>query len=445
MTDRLLADASPQKRLFISLITRDISLADAILDIIDNSINAALEPMADQLKMADDYQRLLANNRVKPKVEISIRINSTRIAVDDNAPGIPLEMARKQVFKFGREREDEKSSDRLSVYGIGLKRAMFKCGNAVTITSDHRTGGFQLKLPSVQEWAADKTEPWTFPITAREPTRTETGTHITITQLHDDVLRRIDDGLFLLQLQDRIARTYSFFIGRVVDIILNNTKIEKEQLEVSGNHSSKKFKVDSVTCNVTAGIAVITGENFRERNSGWFVFCNGRAVLFADKTALTGWGAGLPLFQAKHRPFLGTVFFVSADAEALPWTTTKASINEESVVWQDARRHMVAVGRIVTRFLDSRYTNEGTLVAPSDLSDAIGKRMTVLEAAVADERTFRPPPVARAARRTTKVSYDAKDTELKKIEDHLRRRMSASQIGRYTFEHYLKNEIGEAE
>lgn len=445
MVQKLLAAANPQKRLFISLITRDISLTDAILDIIDNSINAALEPMADQLKTADDYQRLLANKKIKPKVKIDIRINNMRIAVDDNASGISLEMAQTQVFKFGRDQSDEDSSDRLSVYGIGLKRAMFKCGNGVLISSDHRKGGFQLKLTSVQDWAADTSEPWTFPITAREPTKSQCGTHITITQLHDDVLRRIDDGLFLPQLRERIARTYSFFIGRVVDITLNNTEIEKDPLEIGGNHSSQKFKSDSVTCNVTAGIAFVTGDTFRERNAGWFIFCNGRAVLFADKSTLTGWGAGLPLFQAKHRPFLGTVFFVSPNAEALPWTTTKASINEESVVWQEARRHMVTVGRIVIKLLDARYSGEGTLVAPSELSDATGKRMSVLEAAVGSARTFKAPPLIAAVQRTTTVQYEANNTDLKKIEDHLRKRMSAREIGKYTFSHYLRNEVGEVE
>jgi hypothetical protein len=44
MVDKILADARPEKRLFISLITRDISLIDACLDLTDNSINAALEP-----------------------------------------------------------------------------------------------------------------------------------------------------------------------------------------------------------------------------------------------------------------------------------------------------------------------------------------------------------------------------------------------------------------
>lgn len=441
MVQKLLANASPQRRLFISLITRDITLADAILDIIDNSINAALQPMAERLKTADDYQRLLADKNVKPKIEIDIRINSSRIAIDDNAPGIPLAMARDHVFQFGREEDGADTTDRLSVYGIGLKRAIFKCGNYVNIISDHRDGGFQLKLPDVRAWAADKSEHWTFPITSREPTKTNCGTRVIVTMLHDEVLRRIEDGLFLPQLRDRIARTYSVYIGRIVNITLNNHRIEREPFEIGGNRASQKFKRGLVTCNVTAGIAVVPpGGEFRQRNAGWYIFCNGRAVLFADTSSTTGWGMGLPLFQAKHRPFLGTVFFVSADPEELPWTTTKSAINEESVVWQEARGHMANVGRTIIRFLDSRYTEEGTLVAPEALRDATGKKIGVLEAAVAAEQQFRVPP--KAAKKTTTVQYQAKPSDIAKIETHLRKKMGGSAVGRYTFDWYLKNEVG---
>src|SRR5205807_4780102 len=136
--------------------------------------------------------------------------------------------------------------------------------------------------------------------------------------------------------------------------------------------ATEKFKSDGVSCNITAGLASSTGEGFRDRNAGWFIFCNGRAILYADKSTLTGWGGAglLPIFQPKHRPFLGTVFFVSANPEALPWTTTKSSVNEESAVWQAAKRHMVKVARVIIGFLDKRYTEDGTEITPADLQDA---------------------------------------------------------------------------
>jgi hypothetical protein len=200
-----------------------------------------------------------------------------------------------------------------------------------------------------------------------------------------------------------------------------------------------------VSCTVTAGIASATGDVFRDKNPGWYVFCNGRAVLFADKSTLTGWaGGGLPIFQPKHRPFLGTVFFVSPDPEELPWTTPKASINEENAVWQEAKGHMVKVGRIITGFLDSRYSEEGSAIAPSDLQGVSGRGISVLSAAVSNARDFKTP--TRPAAKTVKIQYDAKTSDVMRIETYLRRPgMGGSEVGRYTFNHFLKNEVGEDE
>jgi Histidine kinase-, DNA gyrase B-, and HSP90-like ATPase len=439
MMEKLLADARPEKRLFISLITRDISLIDAFLDLIDNSINAALEPLAEHLKTADDYQRLLANSRIKPKVEIDISVGAARIVVTDNASGISAETAEKHVFKFGRDTPQESELDRLSVYGIGLKRAMFKCGNRINIISDHKDGGFGLEL-NVAKWAKDKKEPWTFEIEKRSP-KAKTGTRIVISELHDDVLRRIDDGLFLSQLRERISRTYSIFIGRVVEITLRGQQIPKESFEIGKNHATERWKTGNVSCNVTAGIAISQGKRFRDSNAGWFIFCNGRAVLYADKSPVTGWGgAGLPIFQPKHRPFLGTVYFVSTNVEELPWTTTKATVNEESAIWQEAKRHMVKVGRVITSFLDKRYTEGGTEFSPEDLQDASQGAVSVLTAAVAKERAFSPPK--KPPPKEIRIQYYAKVRDIDKIENHLRRPgMGGSEVGRYTFDYFLKNEV----
>jgi hypothetical protein len=89
--------------------------------------------------------------------------------------------------------------------------------------------------------AALQQEQWQFEITPRSPAKSDFGTRIVITDLHNDVLRRLDDGLFLSQLRDRLARTYSFFIGRVVKFTLNDAEINKESFEIGSNYASEKF------------------------------------------------------------------------------------------------------------------------------------------------------------------------------------------------------------
>ncbi|EMG7739050.1 TPA: ATPase, partial [Escherichia coli] len=44
------ADFSPSKRFFVSMLTRDIDLNDAILDLLDNCVDGALRTIKDTKK-----------------------------------------------------------------------------------------------------------------------------------------------------------------------------------------------------------------------------------------------------------------------------------------------------------------------------------------------------------------------------------------------------------
>jgi hypothetical protein len=104
---------------------------------------------------------------------------------------------------------------------------------------------------------------------------------------------------------------------------------------------------------------------------------------------------------------------------------------------------MASLSRIVVTFLDSRYSDGGTDVASRDLADASGvNKMSVLSASVAQPQLFRAPrPVENA---TTRIQYDAPVREISRIASHLKKPgMSGSDVGRYTFNYFLRNEVGE--
>lgn len=442
MTDEVFADASPEKRLFISLLSRDISLVEAILDILDNSVNSALEPYADRLKNAEDYEALLDDESIKPKCSISIDFDKDHLKISDNASGISSEHAKNTVFKFGRPDQFAAKGDRLSVYGIGLKRAVFKIGDKIKIRSDHKDGGFILDL-KVSDWAKLQQTHWGFPIEALKPAKS-TGTVIEVTEFHSDIAKRFRDGLLEGQLREQIAKIYALFIGRVIDISVNGKAVDGLSFNVGSNMTSQSFEEGGVACTVKAGVANQTDGRFRDSGSGWFVFCNGRNVIFGDKGRLTGWtNNGLPIFQPKHRPFLGLVFFFSEDPELLPWTTTKADINEESDSWQRALKTMVVVGRTVLKFLDNRYTNEGTTASPEEVNEASGQKVSMLKAATAGTKTvFQAPKAPRPKK--IRVQYEAKVEDVKRIEQYLKKPgLGGSGVGRYTFNYFLQNEVGE--
>lgn len=447
MTNKLDADASPEKRLFISLLTRDISLVAAFLDLIDNSINAALVPYADKLATADGYVSALDDPDISASVSIDIEFSAESVKIADNAAGITSETAESYVFKFGRAAQDPNASnDRLSVYGIGLKRALFKMGDQISIVSDHEQGGFELDL-DVPAWAATKEERWSFPITRRTNASADaTGTVIEITHLHKDVAVRLDDGLFEGQLIERIGQTYSYFMGKFVTISVNGTPVSPDGVEVSENQTTGSVAIENATCAIVAGLGPSDSNgNFRDATSGWFVQCNGRTVVSADKSRLTGWGGhGLPIFQPKHRPFLGIVMFVSDDPESLPWTTTKASINEDSIVWQRAKLEMVNTAKAIINFLDSRYTETGTDVDSEELKEARGGSVNPLASSSAKPRKFKPP--APKKNPTMRIQYDAKKADVGRIIKHLRKPgMSGSEVGRHTLYFFLRNEVGDEE
>jgi hypothetical protein len=438
------AKASPEKRLFISLLTRDLSLIDAFLDLMDNSINSALVASGVPLSTAKDYIKLLniQHTSTIPKIEISI--DKKMIAIEDTAGGISFSAAMNQVFMFGR-RDDRETDDRLSVYGIGLKRAIFKMGEAIQIVSNHPQKGFTLDL-DVAKWERDSRQPWTLPIQGYISKTDAYGTKIYIRDLRADVKTRITDALFENQLKKRISESYVYFLDRVVTARVNNDNVHPVSLDMGENFASDSFGRDAVSCSIIAGLGRPKDGRFLAENSGWFIFCNGRAVAFADKSNLTGWGSLLPTFQPKHRPFLGLVFFVSDYPERLPWATTKSSINEESLIWQEAKRRMADVGRQVTSFLDRRYSEGGTDISSADLNEVSGADLSAFTAVAAGKRNFKASSkkAQEKAPEETTIQFKAKISDVEKIKTYLgNRNMSNGDVGRYTFDYFLKNEAGE--
>ena len=113
------AIAIPTKSFFVSVLTRDISLVDAILDLVDNCLDGAL--------------RLAGKNDVDySKHSIGIDLGANVFSIQDDCGGIPREVAKNYAFKMGREPDDMRDSDSetIGMYGVGMKRAKQRDENA---------------------------------------------------------------------------------------------------------------------------------------------------------------------------------------------------------------------------------------------------------------------------------------------------------------------------
>src|ERR1044072_5634122 len=85
--------ASPAKAFFVEMITRDIELQDAILDLLDNGVDGIRR--SDKPKRGKPYNGYYAH----------ITFSETTFVIEDNCGGIPEDIAKKYAFMMGRPAE----------------------------------------------------------------------------------------------------------------------------------------------------------------------------------------------------------------------------------------------------------------------------------------------------------------------------------------------------
>lgn len=434
------AIAEPTKRLFLSLLTRDISLEHAILDLIDNSINSAIHQR--NLDLVDSFDEFVSGklSSAQQPSEISIRFSADEFEIADKCGGIPLEAAKNTVFRFGR---DEKGADGdvLSVYGVGLKRALFKIADHIHVWSQTEKNAFVVE-DHAADWAARQEQEWRFPLQELPRNASQAnGTRIFLKDILTPIKAVLADPSFEEKLIRRISGTYSFFINSICNISVNGKPVGAHPLSVGSweneNPQIDRFSGHGCELRIIAGLA--PRAQWAHEFAGWYIFCNGRTVLLAEKTTLTGWGELMPLYMSKFRGFRGLVFFFAKDPENLPWTTTKTNVNVDSPVYKLALTSMASASRPALNYLNSLYqTDEVEQAKARAATNSLIERpltelLTVREAAFSTKQV-RGPQIVR-------VQYDVTVEELKRVREHRGKTTEpARKIGRMTFDYYVKHE-----
>ncbi len=336
------AKAIPTKQFFVSMLTRDISLADAILDLIDNCLDGAL-------RCANgggvDYS----------KHYVKVTLNEQFFSIEDNCGGIPRDVAKNYAFKMGREPDDDRDSksETIGMYGVGMKRAIFKMGRSATVKTLHREDGFE--VPITADWLDNKDwDPLPIRDTPKAETLNEPGTLIKVETLYSGVSRHFTNDGFKNELSTSISEHFTMFLQRGLKIIVNETPVVPVRVEVLVSEDIDgpapyvfEKTIDDVIVSITVGLNTgrpLTDDDDspdfeRDRSAataGWTVFCNDRAVIVGDKSRLTGWGDGIPLYHYQFSIITGIVEFRSALAEKLPVTTTKRALDTSSDIWLQA-------------------------------------------------------------------------------------------------------------
>jgi len=445
------AGANPTKTFFVRMITRDITLEDCILDLIDNSVDGAW-------RSEGSRPMGLAQDTDLSRYKIEITATPEIFCIEDNCGGMTLDDAMEHAFSFGRKTTDDTDDYSIGVYGIGMKRAVFKLGSDIMVRSTfcEETGSrFAFAVPIViSDWLRDDTPPWDFDIIEDEELP-EDGVNITVKALTSGAATSFGSPAFLQNLRRTIGRDYSLHLHRGLNIVLNGTQISGWQIEMLQGADFSPMRVeyedevegDTVTVEVIGGMAAPppdTGdpdvEDEGEKRFGWYVVCNGRIVLAADKTTISGWGTeDWPQWHRQYSGFIGIMLFTAANAAALPLTTTKRSVDTSSEVYRRARPKM----REVTRsWID--YTNS----RKQALEEA--KRIEAAAAPVAIYAVARrvnvvlPRLVAKPPEPVANVNYAVPLVKLKKLAKALgRSSMPYRDVGLKSFEYTYDDLVGE--
>lgn len=358
-----IASAAPAKRFFVEMLTRDIELQDAILDLLDNCVDGA---------MRLNKGRKVNSKRPYEGYSAWIEFDAEKFTITDNCGGIPLTVAENYAFRMGRpDANRDPELPTVGVYGIGMKRAIFKMGRSASITSQTIAGeGFEVEISST--WLDDDSE-WNLPINPVDDALDEPGTIIEVTHLKDGISRLLsNDTDFRKDLEKSISAYYGYIIEKGFTVYLNKKAIQPIQvaLMVSKVGFSKnegiapyayKLELDGISVELAVGIYrdlpsdaeeedALAGRPTTER-AGWTIICNDRVVMYADKSRITGWGeAGVPSYHTQFVSIAGVVIFKSNDPSSLPITTTKRGIDGNSEIYLGVKEYMREGMKIFTDF-----------------------------------------------------------------------------------------------
>ena len=431
------ANARPTKGFFIDMLTRDISLAACVLDLVDNSLHSLIREFD-----MDVMQTLLGippkKARRAPRIAISLGAGS--FTIEDTCGGISVKDAQTAVFRLGFINPTARRAG-LGFYGIGMKRACFKIGRSISVISRTKEEGFEVPI-DVDVW--EKTPDWEFPLNIVSPQDIggTPGTAVHITRLRQGVGKKFASSSFVNELRDRIGKTYALFIKNGVEILVNDVPIKSLIPEVAQSQqitpARSRITEDGVEILIIAGVTDRSDRIPR----GWYVFCNGRLVLESEKTRATGWGTDtLPAWHSKFNHFIGYVFFKSRHVDKLPWTTTKADVDQESPVYQAALREMRLQARPILNFLNRLYPDDIEARGVSERETLQTAKGTTVDMLMRRDTPFKATPCTSVPPDEVSVNLRRKREDIDRIVRRLGKRgLSAKAAVNYCIDYFLRTE-----
>ncbi|CAG4992271.1 hypothetical protein DYBT9275_00928 [Dyadobacter sp. CECT 9275] len=343
--------ASPTKRFFVEMLTRDIEVQDAILDLLDNCVDGILRTIDRNSPSQTPYEGYYAR----------INFDNQSFEIQDNCGGIPKDVAINYAFMMGRPKKDrDEDLPTVGMYGIGMKRAIFKLGRSCTVKSYTKNDAFEVTIDPVWMSSDDN---WNLGLNNIDNIGNIVGTHIKIEDFPINIKEYFDANMpVYTSLPATIAQHFSFIIKKGFKIFVNEIEINPKDVSLLISSDGQLIRnsitpymyqgtINSVNVYLVVGFykPMIDSDELEEEaktrrsteDAGWTIVCNDRVVLYNDKTILTGWGeANVPSYHTQFIGIFGIVFFESNHASNLPLTTTKRGVDGSSTIYLKVKNFM---------------------------------------------------------------------------------------------------------